>query len=211
MFLLCIFTKEQSQKCEKSRICLQTLDRLREFCSDSNQQCTRVREDGFQGKESLGLEKCPSITGRSSELKNPLPSWDAGPKVAQKVCRALVLWCVKIACYGLKQQALAQASFCVPVLWHEMCSRTPQACVCVWMFALCVVSRMAVLALQWYHWTTASWESRSPGGVTCGCGGSCHTLITHLQSGSWLSLLSVLPVLMWALKFLTGFLPGSIV
>lgn len=111
----------------------------------------------------------------------------------------------------VKQQALAQASFCVPVLWHEMCSRTPQACVCVWMFALCVVSRMAVLALQWYHWTTASWESRSPGGVTCGCGGSCHTLITHLQSGSWLSLLSVLPVLMWALKFLTGFLRGSIV
>ncbi|XP_031951795.1 DNA mismatch repair protein Msh3 isoform X1 [Corvus moneduloides] len=76
--------KKESQKCEKSRICLQTLDRLREFCSDSNQQCTRVREDGFQEKESLSLEKCPSITGRNSELKNPLPSWDAGPKVAQK-------------------------------------------------------------------------------------------------------------------------------
>ncbi|XP_031951796.1 DNA mismatch repair protein Msh3 isoform X2 [Corvus moneduloides] len=75
---------KKSQKCEKSRICLQTLDRLREFCSDSNQQCTRVREDGFQEKESLSLEKCPSITGRNSELKNPLPSWDAGPKVAQK-------------------------------------------------------------------------------------------------------------------------------
>ncbi|RMC08071.1 hypothetical protein DUI87_15102 [Hirundo rustica rustica] len=76
--------KEEPQKCEKSRICLQTLDRLREFCSDSNQQCTRVWEDGFKEKESLSLEKCPSITGRSSELKNPLPSWDTGPKVAQK-------------------------------------------------------------------------------------------------------------------------------
>ncbi|XP_063278865.1 DNA mismatch repair protein Msh3 isoform X7 [Prinia subflava] len=76
--------KKESQKCEKSRICLQTLDRLREFCSDSNQQCTRGREDGFQEKESLSLEKCPSITGRSSELKNPLPSWDTVPKAAQK-------------------------------------------------------------------------------------------------------------------------------
>ncbi|KAM6991219.1 DNA mismatch repair protein Msh3 [Passerculus sandwichensis] len=71
--------KKESQKCEKSRICLETLGRLREFCSDSNQQCTSLREDGFQEKE-----KCPSVTGRSSELKNPLPSWDSGPKVAQK-------------------------------------------------------------------------------------------------------------------------------
>ncbi|CAN8220683.1 unnamed protein product [Coccothraustes coccothraustes] len=71
--------KKESQKCEKSPICLETLGRLREFCSDSNQQCTSLREDGFQEKE-----KCPSVTGRSSELKNPLPSWDGGPKVAQK-------------------------------------------------------------------------------------------------------------------------------
>ncbi|XP_062369550.1 DNA mismatch repair protein Msh3 [Cinclus cinclus] len=76
--------KKESQKCEKSRVCLQTLDRLREFCNDSNQQCTRAREDGFQEKESLSLEKCPSVTGRSSELKNPPPSWDTGPKVSQK-------------------------------------------------------------------------------------------------------------------------------
>ncbi|XP_058683410.1 DNA mismatch repair protein Msh3 isoform X2 [Poecile atricapillus] len=76
---------KNSQKCEKSRICLQTLDRLKEFCSDSNQQCTRVREDGFQEKGSLSLEKCPSVTGRSSELRNTnLPSRDTSPKVAQK-------------------------------------------------------------------------------------------------------------------------------
>ncbi|XP_064592880.1 DNA mismatch repair protein Msh3 [Zonotrichia leucophrys gambelii] len=68
--------KKESQKREKSRICLETLGRLREFCSDSNQQCTSLREDGFQEKE-----KCPR---RSSELQNPLPSWDSGPKVAQK-------------------------------------------------------------------------------------------------------------------------------
>ncbi|XP_050843411.1 DNA mismatch repair protein Msh3 isoform X5 [Serinus canaria] len=71
--------KKGPQKCEKSRICLETLGRLREFCSDSNQQWTSLREDGFQEKE-----KCPSVTGRSSELKNPLPSWDSCPKVAQK-------------------------------------------------------------------------------------------------------------------------------
>lgn len=89
-FLLCIFTKEEPQKCEKPRICLQTLDRLREFSSDSDQQCNRVREDGFREKKSMYLEKCPSIIGRSSELKNPLQSGDTSPKVAQKVCRALV-------------------------------------------------------------------------------------------------------------------------
>ncbi|XP_059693076.1 DNA mismatch repair protein Msh3 isoform X4 [Haemorhous mexicanus] len=71
--------KKGPQKCEKSRICLETLGRLREFCSDSNQQCTSLQEDGLQEKE-----KCPSLTGRSSELKNTLPSWDSGPKVAQK-------------------------------------------------------------------------------------------------------------------------------
>ncbi|XP_023800522.1 DNA mismatch repair protein Msh3, partial [Cyanistes caeruleus] len=77
--------KKDSQKCEKSRICLQTLDRLKEFCSDSNQQCARVQEDGFQEKGHLSLEKCPSVTGRSSELRNTnLPSRDTSPKVAQK-------------------------------------------------------------------------------------------------------------------------------
>ncbi|XP_072777820.1 DNA mismatch repair protein Msh3 isoform X2 [Taeniopygia guttata] len=70
---------KNSQKCEKSRISLETLGRLREFCSDSNQQCTSLQEDGSREKE-----KCPSITGRSSELKNPLPSWDSSPKAAQK-------------------------------------------------------------------------------------------------------------------------------
>ncbi|XP_019328066.1 PREDICTED: LOW QUALITY PROTEIN: DNA mismatch repair protein Msh3 [Aptenodytes forsteri] len=76
--------KKELQKCEKPRICLQTLDKLREFCSDSDQQCNRVREDSFQEKESPSLEKCPSIVGRSSELKNPLQSGDTSPKVAQK-------------------------------------------------------------------------------------------------------------------------------
>ncbi|KAJ7423960.1 hypothetical protein BTVI_08115 [Pitangus sulphuratus] len=76
--------KKEPQKHEKPRICLQTLDKLREFCSDSDQQCSRVQEDGFQEKESENLEKRPSITGRSSELKNPLPSQDTDPKVAQK-------------------------------------------------------------------------------------------------------------------------------
>ncbi|XP_014816014.1 PREDICTED: DNA mismatch repair protein Msh3 isoform X2 [Calidris pugnax] len=76
--------KKEPQKCEKPRICLQTLDRLREFCSDSDQQCNRVREDSFREKESVVLEKCPSIIGRSSELKNPLQPWDTSPKVAQK-------------------------------------------------------------------------------------------------------------------------------
>ena len=94
MLLLCIFTEEEPQKREKPRICLQTLDKLREFCSDSDQQCDRVREDSFWEKESLILEKCPSVIGRSSELKNPLQSCDSSPKVTQKVRRALVQCCV---------------------------------------------------------------------------------------------------------------------
>ncbi|XP_055647580.1 DNA mismatch repair protein Msh3 isoform X3 [Falco peregrinus] len=76
--------KKEPLKCEKPRICLQTLDRLREFCSDSDQQCNRVQKDSSQEKESLSLEKCPAIIGRSSELKNHLQSWDSSPKVAQK-------------------------------------------------------------------------------------------------------------------------------
>ncbi|XP_010148324.1 PREDICTED: DNA mismatch repair protein Msh3-like, partial [Eurypyga helias] len=76
--------KKEPQKCEKPRVCLQTLDRLREFYSDSDQQCNRVYEDSFREKESLSLEECPGITGRSSELKNPLQSWNTSPKVSQK-------------------------------------------------------------------------------------------------------------------------------
>lgn len=117
MFLLCIFTEEEPQKCEKPRICLQTLDRLREFCSDSDQQCNRVREDSFREKESLILEKCPSVIGRSSELKKPLQSWDTSPKVAQKVRRALVQCCLddflwfKKASFGTRS-----------LLWFFVCS-----------------------------------------------------------------------------------------
>uniref|UniRef100_A0A669Q3C8 DNA mismatch repair protein MSH3 n=1 Tax=Phasianus colchicus TaxID=9054 RepID=A0A669Q3C8_PHACC len=69
---------------EKPRICLQTLDRLREFYSDSDQPCNRVQEDTLQEKQSLILEKCPSITGRSLELKNPLQYGDTSLKVTQK-------------------------------------------------------------------------------------------------------------------------------
>ncbi|KAM8792926.1 DNA mismatch repair protein Msh3 [Eudromia elegans] len=76
--------KKEPQKCEKPRISLQTLDRLREFSSDSDQLCSRVREDSFPEKQSLVLEKCPSITGRSAEVKSPLQSWDTTPKAAQK-------------------------------------------------------------------------------------------------------------------------------
>lgn len=93
MFLfVCFFflTEKEPQKCEKPRICLQTLGKLREFCSDLDQQSNRFQEDSFQKKESLSLEKCPTITGKSSELKNPLQSWNSSPKVAQKVRRALV-------------------------------------------------------------------------------------------------------------------------
>uniref|UniRef100_A0A8C6ZWX2 DNA mismatch repair protein MSH3 n=1 Tax=Nothoprocta perdicaria TaxID=30464 RepID=A0A8C6ZWX2_NOTPE len=74
------FTKEEPQKCEKPRICLQTLDRLREFSSHSDQPCNRVREDSFQEKQSLILEKCPSIMGRSTEVKSPLQCLDTSPK-----------------------------------------------------------------------------------------------------------------------------------
>uniref|UniRef100_A0A8B9IW30 Uncharacterized protein n=1 Tax=Amazona collaria TaxID=241587 RepID=A0A8B9IW30_9PSIT len=87
------FPEKEPQKCEKPRICLQTLGRLREFCSDSDQQNNRFQENSFQKKESLSLEKCPSIIGRSSELKNRLQSWDSSPQVAQKVRRALVKCC----------------------------------------------------------------------------------------------------------------------
>lgn len=59
------------------------------------------------------LEKCPSIIGRSSELKNPLQSGDTSPKVAQKVRRALAQCCADDFFFfsGLKKKALAQDAF----------------------------------------------------------------------------------------------------
>ncbi|XP_074935705.1 DNA mismatch repair protein Msh3 [Phalacrocorax aristotelis] len=74
--------KEPPQKCEKPHISLQTLERLREFRSDSDQQCSRALEDSSQEKESQSLENCPS-----SELKNPLQSGNTSSKVAQKESR----------------------------------------------------------------------------------------------------------------------------
>lgn len=90
MFFAMYFTEEDLLTYEKPRICLQTLDRLREFYCDSDQPCNRVQEDSFREKQSLILEKCPNITGRSLELKNPLQYGDTSPKVAQKVCGALI-------------------------------------------------------------------------------------------------------------------------
>uniref|UniRef100_A0A803XNJ1 DNA mismatch repair protein MSH3 n=1 Tax=Meleagris gallopavo TaxID=9103 RepID=A0A803XNJ1_MELGA len=86
MFFAMYFTEEDLLTYEKPRICLQTLDRLREFYCDSDQPCNRVQEDSFREKQSLILEKCPNITGRSLELKNPLQYGDTSPKVEEPHC-----------------------------------------------------------------------------------------------------------------------------
>uniref|UniRef100_A0A8C8RNX1 DNA mismatch repair protein MSH3 n=1 Tax=Pelusios castaneus TaxID=367368 RepID=A0A8C8RNX1_9SAUR len=40
---------KESKKCARPRICVKTLDKLREFCSDSKDPCNRVQVDALQG------------------------------------------------------------------------------------------------------------------------------------------------------------------
>lgn len=142
--------------------------------------------------EKLRGEKSSSILGRW-----PKGCTEGMQSFGPVVCVDCLLW-VKTASFG------TSFLLCSCALTWDVQQNPTGPCLC-----------MNVCSLRGEQdgcsGSSASWESRSPGGVTCGCGGSCHALITHLQSGSWLSLLSVLPVLMWALKFLTGFLRGSIV
>lgn len=119
MFFVMYFTEEELLTYEKPRICLQTLDRLREFYSDSDQLCNRIQEDSSREKQSLILGNCPSITGRSLELKNPLQYGDTNQKVAQKVCGALI-YCNADDFKNKTKQSLGQESFYLQNILHSV-------------------------------------------------------------------------------------------
>ncbi|XP_044876695.1 DNA mismatch repair protein Msh3 isoform X2 [Mauremys mutica] len=73
-----ILDVEEPKKCARPCICVKTLNKLREFCSDSKHPCNRVQVDTLQGSQSVHLEKCPTFVERTLEMNSALHSQDTG-------------------------------------------------------------------------------------------------------------------------------------
>uniref|UniRef100_A0A8C0J3N9 DNA mismatch repair protein MSH3 n=1 Tax=Chelonoidis abingdonii TaxID=106734 RepID=A0A8C0J3N9_CHEAB len=74
----------EPKKCARPCICVKTLNKLREFCSDSKHPCNRVQVDSLQGNQSVRLEKCPTFVERTLEMNSTLHSQDTGSQVSEK-------------------------------------------------------------------------------------------------------------------------------
>ncbi|XP_059581053.1 DNA mismatch repair protein Msh3 [Alligator mississippiensis] len=96
-----ILDVEEPKKCDGSRLCLKTLDKLREFSSDSGQSHTRSQVLSFQGSQSAGLEKCPSIAERTLETNSSLHSEETGSQISQK----------EEPCFDLNQFSASRKSY----------------------------------------------------------------------------------------------------
>nr|XP_032649861.1 DNA mismatch repair protein Msh3 [Chelonoidis abingdonii] len=79
-----ILDVEEPKKCARPCICVKTLNKLREFCSDSKHPCNRVQVDSLQGNQSVRLEKCPTFVERTLEMNSTLHSQDTGSQVSEK-------------------------------------------------------------------------------------------------------------------------------
>ncbi|XP_044876694.1 DNA mismatch repair protein Msh3 isoform X1 [Mauremys mutica] len=79
-----ILDVEEPKKCARPCICVKTLNKLREFCSDSKHPCNRVQVDTLQGSQSVHLEKCPTFVERTLEMNSALHSQDTGSQVSEK-------------------------------------------------------------------------------------------------------------------------------
>ncbi|XP_039401053.1 DNA mismatch repair protein Msh3 isoform X3 [Mauremys reevesii] len=79
-----ILDVEEPKKCARPCICVKTLNKLREFCSDSKHPCNRVQVDTLQGSQSVHLEKCPTFVERNLEMNSALHSQDTGSQVSEK-------------------------------------------------------------------------------------------------------------------------------
>uniref|UniRef100_A0A8D0G6W9 DNA mismatch repair protein MSH3 n=1 Tax=Sphenodon punctatus TaxID=8508 RepID=A0A8D0G6W9_SPHPU len=81
----------------RSRICLQTLDKLREFCSDAERPCSRSQADAFPGNQSVDLERCCDFVEGSIERSSTHRSQDTSQK--------------EETCYGLNQFSTLRNSY----------------------------------------------------------------------------------------------------
>ncbi|XP_038259774.1 DNA mismatch repair protein Msh3 isoform X3 [Dermochelys coriacea] len=79
-----ILDVEEPKKCARPSISVKTLNKLREFCSDSKHPCNRVQMDTLQGSPSVHLEKCPTFVERTLEMNSALHSQDTGSQISEK-------------------------------------------------------------------------------------------------------------------------------
>ncbi|XP_048706047.2 DNA mismatch repair protein Msh3 isoform X3 [Caretta caretta] len=79
-----ILDVEEPKKCARPCISVKTLNKLREFCSDSKHPCNRVQVDTLQGSPSVHLEKCPTFVERPLEMNSALHSQDTGSQISEK-------------------------------------------------------------------------------------------------------------------------------
>ncbi|XP_077673254.1 DNA mismatch repair protein Msh3 isoform X3 [Eretmochelys imbricata] len=79
-----ILDVEEPKKCARPCISVKTLNKLREFCSDSEHPCNRVQVDTLQGSPSVHLEKCPTFVERPLEMNSALHSQHTGSQISEK-------------------------------------------------------------------------------------------------------------------------------
>ncbi|KAM7166813.1 DNA mismatch repair protein Msh3 isoform 1-T1 [Macrochelys suwanniensis] len=96
-----ILDVEEPKKCARPCICVKTLNKLREFCSDSKHPCNRVQEDTLEGSQSVHLEKCPTFVERTLEMNTALHSQDTGSQIGEK----------EQACFSLSQFSASCKSY----------------------------------------------------------------------------------------------------
>uniref|UniRef100_A0A6I8PNK3 MutS homolog 3 n=1 Tax=Ornithorhynchus anatinus TaxID=9258 RepID=A0A6I8PNK3_ORNAN len=74
----------EPKKCLRPRVALKSLDKLREFCSDSEPPCSRAQTEPFLGKRPAILEKCTDFEDISKHLKKSVGSEDFNSQRNQK-------------------------------------------------------------------------------------------------------------------------------
>ncbi|EMP29535.1 DNA mismatch repair protein Msh3 [Chelonia mydas] len=96
-----ILDVEEPKKCARPCISVKTLNKLREFCSDSKHPCNRVQVDTLQGSPSVHLEKCPTFVERTLEMNSALHSQDTGSQISEK----------EQSCFSLSQFSASSKSY----------------------------------------------------------------------------------------------------
>ncbi|CAM5145419.1 unnamed protein product [Natator depressus] len=96
-----ILDVEEPKKCARPCISVKTLNKLREFCSDSKPPCNRVQVDTLQGSPSVHLEKCPTFVERTLEMNSALHSQDTGSQISEK----------EQSCFSLSQFSASSKSY----------------------------------------------------------------------------------------------------
>ncbi|XP_038621490.1 DNA mismatch repair protein Msh3 [Tachyglossus aculeatus] len=74
----------EPKKCLRPRVALKSLEKLREFCSDSEPPCSRAQTEPFLGRRPATLEKCTDFEDISIHLKKSVGSEDFNSHRNQK-------------------------------------------------------------------------------------------------------------------------------